>query len=615
VRAIVCIKQVPDVAEIHFDPATRTLVREGVPLMTNPFDRPAIALAVDLKQRFGARTMVATMGPPAAKDALYEALASGVERAVHLCDRAFAGADTLATARALAALARREGFDLIVCGKHTVDGETAQVGPEMAELLGIPHVSGAAQITWSEDGTRLVALREADAGDEEIEVSLPCLVTVAEHLMPPIGVRKPALEAARQQPVETLGAADLGLREDDVGAAGSPTRVAEIRAALPVTRPPVEMVEGPTPEVAATLADRIARAIETAGRLRPALIPIPANREAPRDRAIWVVVEQRRDGALSEGTTELLGHAAIALADPLGAEVVAVRAGPAGEALVAACAAAGADAVLALDHPALASYTSEGWSVAVASAIEERRPAVVLFSSTERGRDFAPRVAARLDLGLTGDAIGLEIDGERRLVQMKPAFGGHVVAPVLSRTVPAMATVRPGVLPGHAPTPSRRARVETLAIEGMPAIRTLVRSKLDDGEPHPGGVSSARVVVGVGMGIGDPTNLALCEALASAVSGVLAATRRVTDKGWLPRSIQVGLTGKVIAPDVYIAVGIRGLPNHTVGIQRAGTIVAINKDPKAPIFQMASFGAVADAIELLPALNDALRARLAAEGA
>src|SRR5262249_4458616 len=152
--------------------------------------------------------------------ALYDALACGVERAVHLCDRSFAGADTLATARALSALARREGFDLIVCGKHTVDGETAQVGPEMAELLGIPHVSGAGKITWSEDGTRLVAVREADDGHEEIELELPCLVTVAEHLMPPLGVRKPALEAARQQPIETLGAADLGLGEAEVGAAG-----------------------------------------------------------------------------------------------------------------------------------------------------------------------------------------------------------------------------------------------------------------------------------------------------------------------------------------------------------------------------------------------------------
>src|SRR5262249_20828079 len=159
-------------------------------------------------------------------------------------------------------------------------------------------------------------------------------------------------------------------------------------------------------------------------------------------------------------------------------EVVAAALGPPGDALSAACAAAGADAVLALEHPALAVYGSEAASFAVAQAIEAYRPTVVLFSSTERGRDFAPRGAARLGLGLTGDAVGLEIDGERRLVAMKPAFGGHVVAPVLSRTTPAMATVRPGVLPRCVPTASRRARREALAITSMPAIRAQVT-------PHP----------------------------------------------------------------------------------------------------------------------------------
>jgi electron transfer flavoprotein alpha subunit len=613
-RVLVCIKQVPDVAQIRFDLTTRTLVREGVPLITNPFDRPAIALAVDLGQRRGASTVVVTMGPPQASEVLYEALASGVERAVHLCDRRFAGADTLATARALAAFARREGFDVVICGKHTVDGETAQVGPELAELLGIPHVSGAAKITWSEDGTRLVAERETDDGTEEIALPLPCLVTVAEHLIPSIGVRKPALDAAREKLIETLGPADLGLADADVGAAGSPTWVAEIRAAAPVTRAAVEMLEGATAEVAAKLADRLARVL--ADCRRPELAPVPENRPARRERAIWVMVEQRPDGAIGEGTAELLGHAAVALADPLGAEVVAVHAGAPDEALVAACvaacAAAGADAVLALDHPALAAYTNEGWSAAVAHAIEARRPAIVLFSSTERGRDFAPRVAARLGLGLTGDAIGLEIDGEGRLVAMKPAFSGHVVAPVLSRTAPAMATVRPGVLPGYAPAPSRRARVEGIAIPTLPEARAVVT--LHPAAARAGNVAAARVVVGVGMGIGDPANLGLCEALASALSGSLAATRRVTDKGWLPRSIQVGLTGKVIAPDLYLAVGIRGVANHAVGIQRAGTIVAINKDAKAPIFQMANVGVVADAIELLPALVAELAARGLARG-
>ena len=605
-RVIVAIKQVPDVAEIRFDATTRTLVREGVSLVTNPFDKPAIALAVDLKTRFGAQTTAVTMGPPQARDVLYDALACGVTRAVHLCDRAFAGADTLATARALAAFIRRDGFDVVLCGKYTVDGETAQVGPEVAELLGIPHVAGASKLTWSEDGTRLFAEREADDGHEAVELSLPCLVTVAEHLMPPIGVRKPALEAARLVPLETLGAADLGLAAAEVGAAGSPTWVAEIRPAPPVARPPVTLLEGPLPDVTIQLADHLGRVLAEARR--PELAPLPAQRAATVDRAIWVVVERRHDGGLSEGTTELLGHAAVALGD---AEVIAVNLGPADTALADACAAAGADALLALEHPALVAYSSEGWSAALAQAIQARGPAVVLFSSTERGRDFAPRIAARLGLGLTGDAIGLELDGEGRLVAMKPAFGGHLVAPVLSRTAPAMATVRPGVLPGHQPAPSRRARIEVLTIPALPPIRAVVT-------PHPapptGDVARARAVVGVGMGIGDAANVPLCEALAAALSGAVAATRRVTDKGWLPRAIQVGLTGKVIAPDLYVAVGIRGVVNHAVGIQRAGTIVAINKDPKAPIFQLANVGVVADAIELLPLLTAALRARLAVPG-
>jgi electron transfer flavoprotein alpha subunit len=167
-----------------------------------------------------------------------------------------------------------------------------------------------------------------------------------------------------------------------------------------------------------------------------------------------------------------------------------------------------------------------------------------------------------------------------------------------------MATVRPGMLPRCEPALSRRARREALAIPAIPEIRAVVTEH--PSRARAANLAGARVVVGVGMGIGDPANLPLCEALAGALSGALAATRRVTDKGWLPRSIQVGLTGKAIAPDLYIAVGIRGVPNHAVGIRRAGTIVAINKDPKAPIFQMANVGAVADALELLPALTEAL---------
>src|SRR5262249_44327380 len=202
------------------------------------------------------------------------------------------------------------------------------------------------------------------------------------------------LDAARQQPIETLRAADLGLAESEVGAAGSPTWVAEIRAAPSVDRPAVKMLEGPVPELAARLAERIERVL--AARPRPALARVPAEPRPRSDRAIWVVVERRADGAAAQGTAELLGHAALTLADPRGAEVVAVHVGPVGDVLAAECAAAGADAVLALEHEGLSGYTNEAWAAALSQAIEARRPKVVLFSSTERGRDFAPRVAARL---------------------------------------------------------------------------------------------------------------------------------------------------------------------------------------------------------------------------
>ena len=128
--------------EIRFDAVRRTIVRDGVPAIVNPFDRPAIALGARLKQERGAEVTALTMGPERAREALYEALASGLDHAVHLCDRALSGSDTLATARALAAAVRKEGFDLVLCGKYTIDGETAQVGPELGELLGVPHVSG-----------------------------------------------------------------------------------------------------------------------------------------------------------------------------------------------------------------------------------------------------------------------------------------------------------------------------------------------------------------------------------------------------------------------------------------------------------------------------------------
>src|SRR5204862_2331013 len=228
---------------------------------------------------------------------------------------------------------------------------------------------------------------------------------------------------------------------------------------------------------------------------------------------------------------------------------------------------------------------------ALVKAIQSMKPHSVLFGSTAAGRDLAPRVAARLGLGLTSDCVNLEIDAQGNLVQHKPAFGGNVVAPILSRTTPEMATVRPGMLKKARPHPTRQARIEMLWPDDTPMSRVQVLSQTGADVVKAAALDTAEIAIGVGKGIGGPQNLPVIEQLAAALGGApLAATRDIADLGWLPRQHQVGLTGRAIAPKLYFAIGIRGAFEHLVGIRRAGIVVAINKNPKAPIFQNADLG-------------------------
>jgi electron transfer flavoprotein alpha subunit len=262
----------------------------------------------------------------------------------------------------------------------------------------------------------------------------------------------------------------------------------------------------------------------------------------------------------------------------------------------------GADVVLLADAPELAPYTAEAYAWVISGEIERRRPWAVLFPATSFGSDIAPRVAARLTLGLTGDCLGVEIDAEGHLLQLKPAFGGRVVAPIASRTLPAMATIRPGALPAYAPNPARTARVVPLDLAGMPAPGTRVLSTTLEGN---GGLAldTARLVVCVGMGVGGPEALEEIDYLAAALGKwlgldasevAIGGTRKVVDEGWLPRQQQIGITGRMVSPDLYLAIGVQGKFNHVVGILGAGTIAAVNSDPSAPIFAASDFGFAGD---------------------
>lgn len=568
-RVAVLVKQVPNAEELRM--ADGRLVREGVELEVNAYCRRANAKAVELAGSDG-EVVVFTMGPPSADDALREMLACGATRGVHLCDPDFAGSDTLATARALALAITRQGpFDLVLCGLNAIDADTGQVGPEVAQLLGWPFAAGVRALDL--DGRHFVAELETDDGRRVVEGHLPAVLSTAERLCDPSkapSAERSAIDAAR---IVTMRRHDLGLRSDEVGLRGSPTSVGVVRTHDTVRRG----------WVTASVADALTSVIGllTEGHDSRVLQPVPAT--GGNGPSVWCFLE---DSARAPGSP-LLGEAAH-LAAVVGGTVTAFVPGPA----PAGLGRSGADEVVEI----IGGAEPEQIAAVLAASARQRQPWAVLFDATRTGRAIAAVVAASHGWGLTGDAIELEVDPAGRLVAWKPAFGGRLVAAIESRSPVQLVTVRPGTVPHRLPRNRTDPVATELAVTGPAKIVTRDRI-VDDFDVAT--LLEAPAVVGVGTGV-EPSDYPLLEPLRLALGGApLAATRRVTDKGWLPRSRQIGITGHAIAPRLYIAVGISGKLNHMIGVRSAGAVVAVNADPSAPVFELSDVGIVGDWREIV----------------
>ncbi len=612
-KIAVCVKFVPVVSRIEFDYENKVIQREGVPSEINPFDLLGINMAVDLKADPEDSVIALSMGPPNAAEGLTQCYALGADRGILLSDRALAGSDTLATAQALALALQRESPDLIVCGRNSSDAETGQVGPEVAELMDLPHISNVRKLEIDRPGNRIVAERATDEGYQVIECPLPAVVCVTEGAGQERYPGREEMTEAQERTVEQLTCADL---TDDLslfGLDGSPTWVEDIRLVEPDRLAVVirdETPEDAARQVADMLRDRLAALAADAGSASTdATLP----RYAGGDRSIWVVAELAADG-VRQVTLEMLSKAR-ALTPITQSEVVAVviQDGQSSSDVTTQLAEAGADRVLTLDTGNLGVLCGRGVSRALSDAIGEQPPYAILFAATADGRDLAARIAARRRLGLTGDAIDLEINDDGQLVQLKPALGGNVVAPILSKTLPNLVTLRPGVLSPGAPETGATAAVEAISATPTGDVDVTLVSEHFSDEHGALELTSAEVVVGLGMGIGEES-VPAAQQLASSIGASICTTRNVVHSGWLPHHIQVGISGRTIAPQVYLAVGIRGAFNHTVGIQKAGVILAINRNHRAAIFRAADYGIVGDWNEYLAPLVEAIRPVLAEHG-
>ena len=252
-KIVVCIKQVPDTSEIKINPETNTLMREGVPSIINPFDMHALEAGLQIREQIKGKVTVLTMGPPQAENALREAISMGADEAVLLSDRAFAGSDTWATSYTLALALKKLGADIIFCGKQAIDGDTAQVGPETAEFLGIPHISYIRKIEEVKDNYIRVQ-RLMDEGYDIVESGLPALLTTVKELNQP---RMPSLKgkmAAKKAEIRKMGKAEIEADENNLGLKGSPTQVRNIFA--PQIKAERKMIEGsPEEQVNALIAE------------------------------------------------------------------------------------------------------------------------------------------------------------------------------------------------------------------------------------------------------------------------------------------------------------------------------------------------------------------------
>ncbi|MBW1785066.1 MAG: electron transfer flavoprotein subunit alpha [Deltaproteobacteria bacterium] len=323
-------------------------------------------------------------------------------------------------------------------------------------------------------------------------------------------------------------------------------------------------------------------------------------------KGVWVFAEQR-DGELNKVSFELLGKAR-ELAGELNEEVSAVLLGDRVDGLCESLIKHGADTVYLARHKALGGYRTTAYTKVMAELVREYRPGVLLMGATHLGRDLAPRVSRRVGVGLTADCTGLTIDpDEGILLQTRPAFGGNVMATIANRySRPQMATVRPGVM-AAVRTPGRKGSIvkkKVALLEREIGLKVLeqVREKKKGID-----ITEAKVIVAGGRGVGDAAGFKMLEKLAAVVGGEVAGTRVAVEEGWIAPENQVGQTGKSVRPELYIACGISGAIQHRAGMTGSRYIIAINRDPRAPILQVADWGIVGDLLQVVPELARQLK--------
>ena len=325
-------------------------------------------------------------------------------------------------------------------------------------------------------------------------------------------------------------------------------------------------------------------------------------------KGVWVYIEQT-EGKAAKVSWELLG-AGRDLADTLQVELTAIVIGEQVEHLCNEAFVYGADRAILLDAPVYKHYRTQAFNAAVCHLINTHKPEIILMGATGVGRDLAGAVATVVKTGLTADCTGLSIDDNRHLMQTRPAFGGNIMATIMcDKFRPQMATVRPHVMPMKEPQPGKTGEIihDAYRPDEKDILTKIIEVINDRDNLNKIDIAGADIIVSGGRGMMNPANFSILKELADELGGVVGSSRSAVDAGWMPQDRQVGQTGKTVRPSIYIACGISGAIQHMVGMQDSDVIIAINRDPDAPIFQISTYGIVGDLFQIVPELTKQIR--------
>lgn len=327
-----------------------------------------------------------------------------------------------------------------------------------------------------------------------------------------------------------------------------------------------------------------------------------------KTKDFWVFVETNEDGTAKNVGLELLTPGR-ELADAQGGKLVAIVIGSNVDAAVEAAGKHGADQVIVVDGEEFKSYTTDAYTIALTTLIEKYGPLSMMIGATNNGRDLGPRVACRIGTGLTADCTALGIDeATGKVAWTRPAFGGNLMATILCpEHYPQIGTVRPGVFKKGEETENKAEAIKEDIHVAAEKIRTQILEILNDMDGEKVDLENADIIVSGGRGVGGPEGFAPVRELAKVLGATVGASRAAVDSGWISHAHQVGQTGKTVAPKLYIACGISGAIQHQAGMSGSDCIVAINKDPDAPIFDIADYGIVGNLFEVLPILTEEIK--------